>query len=624
MCGIAGWLGAAPRRPEQYRAALDAMQSRGPDARGETSLGFGDAAVWLGHTRLSIQDLTPAGAQPMLSQNGRWWVSFNGEIFNHLSIRDQLSRAWRGHADTETLVEAISEWGVEATLARLNGMFAFAAFDIDSGRLYLARDPFGIKPVYVWHRGGEFAFASSVRALHHLQGGSFRLDHESLQSFLCLRFVPSPHTLYEGVSRVPAGHCLVLDVGRDAFDLRRYVRPVTESFAGTLDDAVAEYTRLVRQAVQRQLLSDVPVGVFLSGGVDSALVAAAAAECGKSLPCFTVGFGADVAECEIADAAETAALLGLAHEPVTLDGGQLWGVLESSIGAIEEPLGTTSMLPMWHLSVAASQQVSVVLTGQGSDEPLGGYRRYQMELYRDIVPLRLGLAAASPFLRRVRGLPEFVERAADSIAHAALGERLERAYALFSGDMRHAMTGRSDAGRSRHAIEQWLAWANGGRRLSSAEAMMQVDTRMGLADDLLLYGDKISMAHSIEARVPMLDADLVRFVESLPRPFKLSYMKTKIVHKLAAERYLPAKIVHRPKKGFPMPFGSLIRGDWRSRVEAVLFDPSSPQASCLDQAGVRRVWNEHQEGFRDRSRQIFALLAFGIWMQQCHGLGVTT
>ncbi|MFT4979456.1 MAG: asparagine synthase (glutamine-hydrolyzing), partial [Myxococcota bacterium] len=372
MCGLAGQL-SHDGESVDAEAVLAKIAHRGPDARGSEHIRSGGAEVWLGHTRLSILDLTDAGAQPMISRDGRWWLTFNGEVYNHQTLREGLSVDFRGHSDTESIVESLSHRGIDETLRRLNGMYAFAALDRRERRLYLARDPFGIKPLYYSQTPGRIRFASEIGALKAMGVGA-RLDSDALQTFLTLRYTPSPQTLLAGISRLPPGHMLVHDLPSRDTSTRCFISPQSERFEGTQEEAVTAYESALRDAVGRQLLSDVPVGLLLSGGIDSALIAAMALEAGTKLTGFTVGFGGDHEECEISDAAHTAQVLGLPHRSVTVDPEQLWTSLPQIVRSVEEPLGTTSILPMWSLVAAARSEVTVVLTGQGSDEPWGGYR----------------------------------------------------------------------------------------------------------------------------------------------------------------------------------------------------------------------------------------------------------
>ena len=618
MCGIIGTIGDTPLGAV-LTEALRGLHHRGPDSAGEVKLSCHGTDIWFGHARLAILDLTEAGHQPMCSRDGRWWVNFNGEIYNHGDLRKDLTVAWRGHSDTETLVEALAAWGLNKTLARLNGMFAFAAVDMAAGKAYISRDPFGIKPLYYTGSGKTFSYASEIKALVKLGGCRYPIDPRALQTFLSLRFVPSPYTLLDGIQRVPAGHFLSIDVKSRATELRRYIEPETGRFDGSLADAVDAYHERMKDAVKRNLLSDVPVGVFLSGGVDSAYIAALAGQQAPDTPCYSVGYGAGFAECELDDAAQCAKRLGLKFNPLQVTHDQLWSAFEACIASIEEPLGTTSVLPMWALSQYSRRQVKVVLTGQGSDEPWGGYRRYQAELWRNLPLVSLMSRCALPVLERLPKVPDFISRAVDSMPVADMSARFEREYSLFTAAQREALSGSGDCGRAVDAIRDWLDWSAQRANADGAERMMTIDSRMGLADDLLLYGDKISMAHSLETRVPMLDIELVRFIETLPRHYRVTMWQAKIVHKLASRKCLPPEIAYRKKKAFPMPFGHWIRTVWKVRVENILFQQGALHLNWLDATAIRATWDEHQQGARDRSRQLFALLAFAFWCETMAG-----
>lgn len=615
MCGIVGLVGEW--KPGTSPAeALTAIGHRGPDGRGSEALSLFGRPVWLGHVRLAIVDLTEAGHQPMVSRDGRWWVIFNGEIYNHAELRAELEGPFRGHSDTETLVECIARYGLDETLVRLNGMFAFAALDRLDGQLYLARDPFGVKPLYYAGGPEAFAFSSEVRGLRATLGTGFGVDRHALDTFLTLRYVPSPRTMWQGVSTLAPGQLLTYRLESGQLESRFFAGPSSKRFEGSIEEATHAYKCVLRGAIERQMMSDVPVGVLLSGGIDSALVAAVAKESAGALKAFTVGFGAGHSECEIDHAAETARLLELEHHVVEIDPRQVLDMLPTIVGSVEVPLGTTSMLPMWFLAERASQQVSVVLTGQGSDEPWGGYRRYQMELLREQVALPHAVAFAAPLRKAWEGvMPEFIERGLRSLPVAREAARFVEASALFPAAERRKLTGRQGDGGSERDVAFWLAWTDFEGR-SSAERMMWVDTRMNLADDLLIYGDKITMAHSIEARVPMLDKEVVRFVESLPLAYRAALFQTKIVHKRMAANYLPSQIVHRQKQGFQVPFGAWSRGIWREWIEDLLLDPGAPHFAELDRAGVSQLWREHQAGRVPQVQRVFSLLMLALWWRQ--------
>ncbi|QOX78548.1 asparagine synthase (glutamine-hydrolyzing) [Trichlorobacter lovleyi] len=614
MCGIAGYAGLFYQLGNTSDV-LEKLQHRGPDDRGSVELSIAGKKVWLGQTRLSILDLSPAGHQPMTSKDGRWWVTYNGEIYNHLDIRKTLDGPFSGHSDTETLVEGLSQWGIDRLLSKLNGMFAFCAVDIQAEKMYLVRDPFGIKPLYYIDTGTAFFFASEVRALRSMPNAPIAIDNESLQTFLTLRYVPSPRTLWENIQRLPAGHCLVHDLATASTRLNCYIQPTCDKFQGTIDEAVIAYHEQLSFAVQRQLLSDVPVGILLSGGIDSALVAALAKERGLMLPCFSVGFGSTHKECELNDAAETASVLGFSHIPVTVSADELWDAVPRIVASVEEPLGTTSILPMWYLVRKARENVTVVLTGQGSDEPWGGYTRYQSEIVRNLLPFQGIWAGVTSFAAKFPNLPEFAERAFRSMPLSDIATRFEEAYALFSSVERQMLIGDSGDGNANKDIGRWLKWLEP-TKCQPVEQMMRIDSRMNLSDDLLIYGDKISMATALETRVPMLDIELVRFIESLPIEYRVGLGTRKIVHKKMAQSFLPHSIVHRKKKGFQVPFGTWIRGEWQDRVSAVLFEANSPYSTIININAVKKLWDGHLRGAYDNSRKLYALFILAIWWKQ--------
>ena len=609
MCGLAGQISPAPFH-FSFQETVHAFAHRGPDAQEHIELECGEQNIWLGHARLSILDLSEAGAQPMFSSREQWVIVFNGEIYNHLSLRDP-NTTYKGHSDTETLLELLSTKGIEATLPLLNGMYAFAALDIHNKKLHLVRDPFGIKPLYIHHDSGTLSFSSELRTLYAM-GINTSLDPDALQTFLSLRYTPSPQTLLFGIQRLPPGHHLCYDLESSDYTVHRFIHPTSHRFVGNETVAMRSYEYELRNAVSRQLISDVPVGLLLSGGIDSALVAAMAKEQGTELQTYTVGFGSQHDECEISDAAHTAQILGLPHHSITVTPESLWDDLPKIIASIEEPLGTTSILPMWSLVQRAREDVTVVLTGQGSDEPWGGYRKYQQELIRDRAPEWIWRALKHIPIHP--SYPDPIRRGLRSIPFSNPVDRFFENYTLFSKQERKELTGRQDSGISKERIRYWLAWQQTGS-VPNAEQMMRIDTRMNLADDLLLYGDKISMAFGLEARVPMLDIQLVQWIESLPLSYKCTRKEGKRIHKAMAEQYLPKEIVHRKKKGFQVPFGTWCRGVWKEKVAEILLSTGSPHLESLNKPVIEEIWKQHQQGI-NHERVLFALLSFAIWNQQ--------
>lgn len=610
MCGIFGT--TETLSDGRLEEVFSLLQHRGPDSCGHVVV---DSSPLLVHTRLAIQDLSPSGHQPMTSRDGRWSITYNGELYNHPELRKRLEGPFRSTSDTETLIEYVAAFGVDAALRDINGIYAFALFDRQEKRLYVVRDPFGVKPVYYTDGGGGLTFSSDVKPILRVRGQPARLDRHALQLFLSLRFVPSPRTLFEGIRRLPPGHVLIHGCASGETTMKRYVEPTRGRFEGSVREASDAYHACLRDAVGRQLISDVPVGILLSAGIDSAVIAALAREHNDSLTAFTVGFGPDYVECEAEGAAETARILDIPHEVVTVNPVDLIESLGEIVAAVEEPLGTTSIMPMWYLTQLARRHATVVLAGQGSDEPWGGYRRYKIELIMDALPFLkhrpfsllsgLGAAASSDALRR----------AFSCLGVSSDASRFLRAYELFSPAELRAFGVDAEQGAV-DSIEYWLAHLEGVGPMSGAERMMRTDTRMNLADDLLLYGDKVSMAYALEARVPMLDREVISFIEQLPLHMRTTLTRTKIVHREMAASYLPASIINRPKQGFPVPFGTWCRTVWREFVADHLLDPRREIANHLDAAGISEVWERHLAGRFDYSRQLFALLTLSLWMER--------
>ncbi|MBL8202151.1 MAG: asparagine synthase (glutamine-hydrolyzing) [Chromatiales bacterium] len=611
MCGILGSVNI-PLAP----AVLDLLAHRGPDGEGLVVVPVGSHQVSLGHRRLAIVDLSENGRQPMASPDQRQWLVYNGEIYNHAALRTALQGAsFRGHSDTETLLATLEGRGVRS-LADFNGIFAFAWLNVAERKLFLVRDPFGVKPLYYFHGADRLAFASELRPL--LAIAPRELDRENLATLLKLRFSPSPDTLFKGIRKLPPGHALEIDLAGPQLAVREhsYVRPLRDSAAviPAYPEAVRRYGELFGQAVERQLMSDVEVGILLSGGIDSALVAAAAQQrSSRPLKAFTVGFtGAEAGDVdEIADARETAAFLGMEHHAGRMGFVDFLATLQECVRVVEEPLATTSIVPMHYLARLASQQVKVVLSGQGADELLGGYTRYQSELYRRFVPPSLARAAGT-VAGWLGARSERLTRGLGAIGGADDVERFLGAGRVFSDRDVTALIG---PGRD-HARERiaGLYAALGCAALpASIERIMALDLRFGLADDLLLYTDKITMQHSLECRVPILDHELVRFIESLPYKYRVSIRKKKIIHRDYAAGALPPAIIRRRKKGFLSPTRHWFRD--AGALGSVLLNRGSRFATVFDLAAVDSTIQQHGAGF-NRERHIFLLLCLYYWCEE--------
>jgi asparagine synthase (glutamine-hydrolysing) len=609
MCGLIGGINV-----EIDGKILDDLHHRGPDGEGLIHRDLGSHRVTLGHKRLAIVDLSPAGAQPMTSSCGLRHIVFNGEIYNHTDLRSSIRDVnFHGHSDTETLLELLARSGV-SSISRLNGIFGFALLDETAQKLYLARDPFGVKPLYYRIGGRQVSFASELRPLLSLRPAE--LDSNSLATLLRLRYTPSPATLFAGVRRVRPGHIVAIDLSTEVPLVEEYpyidVVP-RQSNLHSLEDAVEQYGQHFEQAIKRQLMADVEIGVLLSGGIDSALVAAFAQKHTlQPLKAFTIGFDeADDSADEIQDAAESARLLGLDHLTVRIGFGDFISALRECVSIVEEPLATTSIVPMHFLSKLAGNHVKVVMSGQGADEPLGGYGRYQGEFYRGRIPWQLARFGAG--IAAVAGIRnERIRRGLESLAQPDEHEGFLSTYQVFTPEEIARLTGLKE-GSAKDALQYWHRTLECAALPKSVERMMSLDLRMNLSDDLLLYTDKLTMRQSLECRVPMLDTDLIKTLEAMPYQYRVKRGRTKIVHKAFARQVLPESIINRPKKGFLSPTKRWFKD--RDRLRDLLLDETSSFCRYFDSTAVERLINEHQLGF-NRERHLFLLLCLRFWFDE--------
>lgn len=608
MCGILGTINIA----ESY-GALDLIKHRGPDAYGEVGRRVGKHLVYLGHRRLSIVDLSPAGNQPMLSPNGATALVYNGEVYNHRDLRSQLGDVhFLGHSDTETILHLLSRLG-SAAIPSLNGIFAFGFLNMSTSRLYLVRDPFGVKPLYYCQEGNSFAFCSEIKPLVRLMPQTVSIDN--LAELLRLRYSPSPDTLFANIHKVRPGHILEVDLSHDRLHVteRPYLSPVPQMNQPLSKEiGLSDYGSFLSRAVDRQLMSDVEVGILLSGGLDSAMIAQLAqSRSPKKMKAFTVGFSETDESDEIADALETAAYIGLDHHTVRIGFDDFLNKFRECVLAVEEPLATTSIIPMYYLAELAAQHVKVVLSGQGADESLGGYRRYQGELIRKFFPPtaarilnRLALCAGLQSENMMRALPVLGEP--DDI------KRFSLAYEVFSSEQIKDLVGVRDK-RTEERIAYFYNLLRCSSLANSTARMMSLDLRMNLADDLLLYTDKITMKHSLECRVPMLDVDLIQYIEALPVGHRVRFGDGKLIHKRLAETMLPANILRRKKKGFTSPTRRWFRE--KTAVHDLLLSRDSKLASYFNRQAVELVLKQHEKGY-NRERHIFLLLGIFYWLEE--------
>jgi asparagine synthase (glutamine-hydrolysing) len=592
--------------PERLAAMSETLANRGPDADGT----FVDGRVGLAARRLSIIDLD-TGDQPIANEDGSVVVVQNGEIYNYEELTHELVRAghsFRTHGDTEVLVHAYEEWGLRFA-ERLRGMFAVALWDSRERRLVLARDRYGIKPLYYRADADEIAFASELRALPRGE-----IDLDALEAFLAFNSVPAPLSIFEGTRKLPPGHVLVWN---GTLELQRYARPAPTAEVRTEDEAelVEELRARMRDSVRAHLVSDVPVGVLLSGGVDSCLIAALAAEAtGEPLRTFSIGF-AERSFDELADARVVAEQYGTKHRELVLqpDAALLFPALTD---AFDEPFADSSALPTYLVARLAAEDVKVALSGEGGDELFGGYYTYAA----DLLAVRWG-GLAAPLRPIVERLPSSSRRAsfdyrAKRFVRAAHLPPLERHHGwkeIFAPDVRAALTGRRSAFDPVDLLRERFAETEGAPLLAR---LQDVDLGTYLVDDLLVKTDRASMAHSLEARVPFLDPLVTGFALALPTRHKVRGLAKKRLLRKAAEPLLPAQIVNGRKRGFSIPAAAWLRGEFEPFARDTLAADTLRRQGFFRHDIVRRLLDDHVAGKQDWSRQLWGLLAFTLWYER--------
>lgn len=605
MCGLLG----SVNNDFDYDV-LNLIKHRGPDSHDILKKTIAQQRICMGHVRLAIQDLSAAGHQPMTSHCGKFIIIFNGEIYNHQTLRGKLTdHKFLGHSDTETIVNYLAKYGMES-IQDLNGIFSLAIIDIETERLYLSRDRYGVKPLYYSIKNNSIIFSSEITPIQTFTESTINKSH--LASLLKLRYNPAPDTLYDNISKLKTGHTLRYDLNKHTHTTSSFITPVKTNENINFDTALVRYGELFEQAVKRQLLADVEVGVLLSGGIDSALVAYYAQKhsC-KPVKTFTIGFTESHDSDETIDARETAKILGTEHFEVKISYDQFEEMFKECIDIVEEPLGTTSIIPMYFLNKLASQHVKVVLTGQGADEPLCGYNKYKGEILAHKYP-RFIFNILKPTLPLVKN--DLIHRAINSLGEKNNCKRFELIYELFSDADIKALINTSDD-RSLPAIQYFYSLLQGQKK-DSPSAMMANDLRMSLSDDLLLYTDKISMHFSLEARVPILDNDLIDFIESLPLEMKYKDKQLKYIHKKFAESVLPKTIIYRNKKAFKSPTDTWFKGTSGLNYKAKLTEEHTPFSEFFDLSAVAYIFDLHLTEKRNMERQLFTLISIYYWMDK--------
>jgi asparagine synthase (glutamine-hydrolysing) len=648
MCGFAGLYNESrPNGLEQTKNLLkamgDAIAHRGPDDEGV----WYDAADNIGfsHRRLSVIDLSPAGHQPMESRCRRYVIVYNGEIYNHLHIRVLLKEerrdvAWRGHSDTETLLTAIEVWGLEHTLKIIQGMFAFAIWDKQQKALYLARDRVGEKPLYYGWQDDTFLFGSELKALKAHPDFKSKIDRGALTLFLRHNYVPGPYSIYKGIKKLPAGTFLKIETGNEAgiqkgqekpepyWDFAQVAKSGLESpFAGGESEALKVLEEKLGSAVAGQMLSDVPLGALLSGGVDSSLICALMqSQNGSAVKTFTIGFDAQ-AYNEAEHASAVAKHLGTEHTELYIQPDDALDLISALPQMYDEPFADSSQLPTHLVMQMVKQHVTVALSGDAGDELFGGYNRYSHapKVWNTFGRLpqfvRGGVAAA------LRAVPAAsINRLSSVFGTAQLGDKAHKLGQKLKhidniddlymnlvsewGDVNSLVLGSEEPPYLLNSREQWPDIEN------PVERMMVLDSLSYFPDDILVKVDRAAMAVSLETRAPFLDKDVIEFAWQLPLNMKIKNGQGKWILRQLLDKYVPRELIERPKMGFGIPLDDWLRGPLREWAEELIDEARLGREGYFRPEPIRRVWVQHLTGRENYGYRLWSVLMFQSWLEQ--------
>jgi asparagine synthase (glutamine-hydrolysing) len=638
MCGIAGYFDPAGRRPPDWlertaRAMADSLTHRGPDEGNVWC--DAEAGLAFAHRRLSIVDLSSAGRQPMVSASGRSVICYNGEIYNTEELRTALGRKapnWRGHSDTEAMLELFDAEGVEKSMTKLNGMFAFALYERGTRRLWLARDRLGEKPLYWSLHKGALVFASELRALRQIPGFVPPLDRNSIASYMRHGYYPHPHTVYDGVRQLPPGHLLAFEAGgeprvRSYWSLADAVQAgKAKPFRGGEAEAVDALEALLADAVKRRMAADVPLGAFLSGGYDSStIVALMQKAASRPVKTYSIGFD-DKTFNEAPHAKAVAAHLGTEHTELYVTSADAQALIPGLAEMYDEPFADSSQIPTHLVSKLARPHVTVALSGDGGDELFAGYNRY---------------AQGALFQSSAGKIPRAVRTAGASALKAMSPETWDRIFSLaprslripMAGDKMHKLADVAAVEDDEFYLRLVSAWLDPAAVVPSArepqtlvsdptvkalvpdfvERMQYRDTLTYLPDDILTKVDRASMAVGLEARVPILDHRVVEFAWSLPLSMKLKTGERKWILRQVLYRHVPKALLDRPKMGFGVPVGDWLKGPLKDWAESLLSERALKASGLLQPAPVRARWEEHLSGRRNWFSSLWNVLMLEAW-----------
>jgi len=617
MCGICGIFDREGNPID--RGQLDRMtgviQHRGPDGEGS----YVDREVGLGHRRLSIIDVG-GGAQPIGNEDGTLQIVFNGEIYNFIELRKELEalgHSFKTRSDTEVIVHAYEQWGADC-VKRFNGMFAFVIWDQRRREVFLARDHLGVKPLYYVQIGSRLLFGSEIKTLILDPACPREIDLEALAELLTFRAVPAPKTLFKGIFKLPPAHWM--RCGPQGVKIQRFWNWVPQlRKAWREDELIEEYQSLLEDAVRLQLRSDVPLGLFLSSGIDSGVLLAIMSQYASGpVQAFTIGFKGGEKTNEVGGARGLASRFGADHHVMMVGSEDYERYYQRYMEDLEEPVAHEPAAAFYYVSKITSEHVKVALTGQGADEPWAGYDRYLGVKYSSFfnrLPkfITQGLV---PLVAKVPGRMERLKRGAVSLGEPDMLTRFTKVYSFFNADMKaqlckspvRALLG--DGYATKKALQRLQADV---QHLDPLTQMLYIDTRASLPDDLLMVADKTSMANSLEVRVPFLDFRLVEFIESLPPELKLRGLTGKYLHKKALTKWLPRDVVYRKKRGFSHPIAHWLRTSLRPLVEDCLLGSNSSLAQYFDQGQLRLMLDRDREGKEQYMRHLYLLLSLELW-----------
>ncbi len=646
MCGITGFYSFEPQRDmntnrQRLTAMVAAIRARGPDATGF----FQDDArqVFLGHTRLSIQDLSDAGAQPMQSQSGRYQIVFNGEIYNFAELRNELEGQgwcqWRGHSDTEVLLALIEQHGLREALSRCDGMFALALYDKQSHTLSFARDRLGEKPLYIWNHRNGVVFGSELKALQAYDKASLKINPVGLGEFFKYNYVPNDVCIYHDVFKLSPGGTVTLNIGK-----KEYFNPNSETSYWSLKSVIDERyldnqhlsyeanwqvaESLLYSSVDRRMLADVNLGAFLSGGIDStAVVCAMRAVTDKRVNTYSMGY--DVADYNEADfAKDVANRLGTHHQQIQVSANDMLGLIDALPFNYDEPFADSSQLPTTLLFSKVRGQAKVILTGDGGDEVFAGYNRYTFGPSMDSKLGRVPHKLRSILGAGMVGLPHYLlDRTVAPVINKFTGRPRVAEYIHKLG---HVMGYRDHEDMYQRMISFWdqppmhpvpSGLANQYKQhpsLGFCENMMLSDSLGYIRDDILTKVDRASMACGIESRTPYLDKDLIAHAWSMPLSHKIHQGRTKAPLRYVINKFVPDEVMNRPKTGFGVPISHWLRHELRDWAESLLSEAALARSGLLNVSEIRKIWHWHLKEKRGMHHHLWGVLMFQLWWAHYH------